>query len=145
MALSYIATSGTFAGMTELTPKAKQLINAFPCTEVRNEHRKLREFDHEEYFITSHFDSVEESLRLFADDELISEPGNCIVTLNLGFPFQIFVLLWDKIRSRKPGFEASMLSIINYYALLFIVALGFVKNTQGLFSVILVCKTSWLF
>ena len=88
---------------------------------------------------------MEESLRLFADDELISEPGNCIVTLNLGFPFQIFVLLCDKIRSRKPGFEASMLPIINYYALLFIVALGFVKNTQGLFSVIIVYKTSWLF
>ena len=50
----------------------------FPCTEVKNEQRKS-EFDHKEYFITSHFDSVEDSLQLFADDELISEPGNCIV------------------------------------------------------------------
>lgn len=76
---------------------------------------------------------MEESLQLFADDELISEPGNCIVTLNLGFPFQIFVLLWDKIRSRKLVFKASMLVIINYYAQLFIVALGFVKTHKGFF------------
>ena len=70
----------------------QKTVDAFLYTEVKNEQQKLREFDHEEYFITSHFDSVEESLQLFADDELISEPGNCIVTLNLGFPFQIFVL-----------------------------------------------------
>ena len=105
------------------------MIDAFLCTEVKNEQQKLGEFDHEEYFITSHFDSVEESLRLFADDELISEPGNCIVTLNLDFPF---VLLWDKIRSRKLLFKPSMLAVINYYVQLFIVVLGFVK-TQGLF------------
>ena len=33
------------------------------------------EFDHEEYYIKSHFKSVKESLKLFADDDLVSEPG----------------------------------------------------------------------
>ena len=39
------------------------------------EKRKKAAFDHKEYYIKTHFKSVLESLRLFADDDLLSEPG----------------------------------------------------------------------
>jgi len=43
------------------------------------ERRKESEFDYEEYYVTSHFNSVEESLQLFANDDLLCEPGKCRV------------------------------------------------------------------
>ncbi len=33
------------------------------------------ELEASEYYITTHYDSLEESLRIFADDELLSKPG----------------------------------------------------------------------
>ena len=39
---------------------------------------KKGEFDHEEYYTLKHYDSVSESLNIFKDDDLISEPGKTI-------------------------------------------------------------------
>ncbi len=36
------------------------------------------EFDSREYFIQTHYNSVEESLRLFAEDDLLYEPGELV-------------------------------------------------------------------
>lgn len=37
-----------------------------------------KEFDAEEYYISSHYDSVLESLKIFANDELLSKPGDSV-------------------------------------------------------------------
>ena len=46
----------------------------------------IKEFEQEEYYINTHFDSVLDSVKLFADDELLSKPGmyiSDIVTFEL--------------------------------------------------------------
>ena len=36
---------------------------------------KKEEFDNKEFYIQSHFDSVKDSIKLFAEDELVCKPG----------------------------------------------------------------------
>ena len=43
----------------------------------------VKEFEQEEYYIKTHFDSVLDSLKLFADDDLISKPGTSPLNHNL--------------------------------------------------------------
>ena len=46
--------------------------------------------DHEEYYSLKHYDSVSESLNIFKDDDLISEPGKVF----FGFGARVWLLLW---------------------------------------------------
>ena len=47
-----------------------------------SERKEKGAFDHKvsykEYYITKHFETLEESMELFAEDELLSEPGVCV-------------------------------------------------------------------
>ena len=40
----------------------------------------IKEFEQEEYYINTHFDSVLDSVKLFADDELRSKPGMPVIS-----------------------------------------------------------------
>ena len=40
----------------------------------------IKEFEQEEYYINTHFDSVLDSVKLFADDELLSKPGTPVIS-----------------------------------------------------------------